>query len=138
MRSYQTLPHLLATYLPRRFPHIHAMINAFAVMGLLLTLGWQPRLSQPVRCYAPLAALRIATLKSEALMVTRLRYVVMHANLQAFARMFAACVSATCVLTRRVLAGRVLIGHVSAIRFATTASNSYILNYDSTQERSQH
>lgn len=26
----------------------------------------------------------------------------------------------------------------SATRFATTASNSYILNYDSTQERSQH
>jgi hypothetical protein len=46
-------------------------------------------------------------------MVTRLRYVVMHANLHAFTR-------------------------VSATRFATTASNSYILNHDSTQERSQN
>ena len=56
----------------------------------------------------------LAALKSEASMVTRLRHVVMHANPRAFSRA------------------------ISATRFATTASNSYILSYDSTQERSQH
>lgn len=100
------------------------MINTFAVMGRLYKLALSHklvslhRLGQHVRVYAPLAAL-----KSEALMVTRLRYVVMHANLLAFAYVFTT---------------RVFVTRISAMCFATTASNSYILNYDSTQERSQN
>jgi len=53
-------------------------------------------------------------MNSEAFMTTRLRYAVRRANPNVSPRA------------------------ISAMRFATTASNSYILNYDSTQERSQH
>lgn len=53
-------------------------------------------------------------MNSEAFMTTRLRYAVRRANPNVSPRA------------------------ISAMRFATTAGNSYILNYDSTQERSQH